>query len=345
MEANFMKKNFGIEKLKYIEPSYDYQELLANLTKKELTEIRKRWNFHGISQLNKAELIEELIKRITAKLESWIMLLGSDQIEFLKSIAASCESYPGAYFELNQMVYRIAKYFQARGVLFFGRHQDVPLFLMPNKLRRKIKMIVNKKRVKKQLKLNNDYLKYAVGSAVYYGVLTPELLYKSLARYMKLGDKIDPLDVVLEYSHYSMLFYSSESFFVLSTVEDPWEILIERKNRSELDYYIPSKKAVENAYQKGHPTWSLAQRRFKKRLTKNYQLPAQIAEKLIFNFSLLMKNNIGTEEIIRILAESFEIDVFEAEDDLLQLINDFRNNTRQWILKGHTSAEVYGQYR
>jgi len=58
-----MRENFGIEELNYIEPNYNYQELLANLTKKELTEIRKLWDFHDISQLNKAELIEALIKK------------------------------------------------------------------------------------------------------------------------------------------------------------------------------------------------------------------------------------------------------------------------------------------
>jgi len=63
MEAEFMRENFGIEELNYIEPNYNYQELLANLTKKELTEIRKLWDFHDISQLNKAELIEALIKK------------------------------------------------------------------------------------------------------------------------------------------------------------------------------------------------------------------------------------------------------------------------------------------
>jgi len=64
---------------------------------------------------------------------------------------------------------------------------------------------------------------------------------------------------------------------------------------------------------------------------------------LIFNFSLLIKNNISTGEIIRILAESYEIDVFEGKDELIKLINDFHNNTRQWVLKGHTPAEVHVQ--
>jgi len=343
MGVELMNKNNWVGELNYIEPNYDYQKLLANLTKKELTETRKLWNFHGISQLNKADLIEELIKRINDNLESWILLLGSDQIEFLKEIISRCENYSAAYFELNEMVYNIAEYFQARGVMFFGRHQDTALLLIPEEIRSKIKSILNKKSVQKQIKLNDNYIKYAVGSAIYYGVLTPDLLYESLTRYMKIEERVDPLDVVLEYAQSSMIAYSIGPFFILTAVEDAREILIERESRSDLDYYIPSKKAVENAYQKGHPSWNLAQRRFKKKLIKDYKLSAEDAEMLIFNFSLLIKNNISTGEIIRILAESFEIDVFDGKDELIKLINDFHNNTRQWVLKGHTPSEVYAQ--
>lgn len=186
------------------------------------------------------------------------------------------------------MVYHIAEYFQARGVVFFGSHQDTPIFLIPEELRRKIKALLNKKRVQKQIKINNDYIKYAVGSAIYYGVLTPDLLYKSLARYMEIKERVDPLDVLLEYSRYTVVAYSIGPFFITTAVEDMREILI-------------------------------------------------------FNFSLLIKNNISTSEIIRILAESYEIDVFEGKDELIKLINDFHNNTRQWVLKGYTPAEVYSK--
>jgi len=75
-----MRENFSVEELNYIEPNYDFKQLLANFTKKELTEMRKLWDFHGISQLNKTELIEALITKITENLESWILLLGSDWI-------------------------------------------------------------------------------------------------------------------------------------------------------------------------------------------------------------------------------------------------------------------------
>ncbi|MFW6001605.1 MAG: hypothetical protein ACOCQE_04455 [Halanaerobium sp.] len=336
-----MKENSWIDEFKDIEPNYDYQKLLANLTKRELTEIRQNWEFEGISQLNKAELVEALITRITDNLESWILLLGSEQIEFLKEILFRCDNYSGAYFDPNEMIYRAAEYFQSRGVIFFGKHEDSALFLIPDELRAKIKSLLNKKRVKKQISLNDDYIKYAVGSAVFYGVLTPDLLYESLERYMDLKWDVDPLDVVLEFGQFSLIAYSTGPFFILTAVEDARTILDERESRSDLDYYIPSKNEVENAYKKGHASWNLAQRRLKKKLTKDYDLPADEAEMLLFNFALMSKNNISSAEIVRILAEDFEIDIFEGENDLIQLINDFHNNTRLWELKGHTPDELF----
>jgi len=336
----FMKENFWIDELDNIKPDASYSQLLSNLTKNELNDIRKMWDFHGISQLNKAELIEELIKRIADNLESWIQHLGSEQTEFLKEIISQCERYSGAYIEVNEFTFYIAEYFEARGVVFLGQYQETALFLIPEELRTKIKAILNKKSIKTQIRLNDSYIKYAVGSAVYYGVLSPDLLYSSLERYLTLEWRIDPLDVVLEYGEFSVLAYSAGPFFISGAVEDAPDILIKRETRSDLDYYIPSKKEVENAYQKGHPSWNLAQRRFKKKLTSDYKLPSQEAEKLLFGFYLMINNNISTAEIIRILAEDFEIDIFEGKDELIKLINDFHNNTKQWILKGHSPAEV-----
>lgn len=335
-----MKENKWIEELNYIEPGSDYNQLLSNLTKKELTEIRKLWDFHGISQLNKVELIEELSKRIATNLEEWILLLGSDQVEFLKEITMQCERYYAAYIELNDISYYMAEYFQMRGVAFLGKHEETALFLIPEELRHKIKSILNKKSVRKQISLNDSCIKYAVGSAVFYGVLTPELLYNFLERYLNIEWGIDPLDIVIEYGCYSLVAYSSGPFFILNAVEDAHEVLIERESRNNLDYYIPSKKEVENAYQKGHPSWNLAQRRLKKKLTKYYKLPQEEAEMILFNFCLMINNNISTSEMLRVLVENFGIDIFDGKDELIKLINDFHNNTRQWVLKGHYPAEL-----
>jgi hypothetical protein len=70
--------------------------------------------------------------------------------------------------------------------------------------------------------------------------------------------------------------------FILGAVEDAPEILIEREEHSDLDYYIPAKKEIENAYQKGHPSWNLCQRRFKKKLTRDYKLPQEEAERIFW---------------------------------------------------------------
>lgn len=332
-----------MEELNHINPSYGYKELLANLTKRELTEIRQLWEFEGISQLNKVELVEVLITRITENMESWLQYLSSEQIEFLKEIIFRCENYSGAYVELNEMTFVAAEYFQERGVVFFGRHENEALLLIPEELRRKIKSLLNDKDIQKQIKLNDKYIKYAVAGAIYYGILTPELLYETLERYMDVKWDVDPLDVVAEYGRYSLAAYSTGPFFILSAVEEPREILMERESRSDLDYYVPSKKEMENAYKMGHASWNLAQRRFKKKLTKDYDLPADEAEMLIFSFSLLIKNEVSSAEIVRILTEDLGIDVFEGKNDLIQLINDFHNSTRLWVLKGHTPDELFHQ--
>lgn len=120
--------------------------------------MRKLWDFHGISQLNKAELIQELTKRIADNLESWLQYLGSEQTEFLKEIIMQCEKYSAAYIEVNEFTFYIADYFKARGVVFLGQHQESAIFLIPGELRIKIKSILNRKCLSK----GSSQLKYTI---------------------------------------------------------------------------------------------------------------------------------------------------------------------------------------
>ncbi|MGM0500708.1 MAG: hypothetical protein ACQERL_10965 [Bacillota bacterium] len=335
-----MRENIWIEELSDLEVNYDFKTLLSKLSQKELTEIGELWGFQGISDLNKAELIDELSLKIRANLESWILILGVEQSEFLEGIAAFCDRYTGIYLEQNEQVYQAAAYFKARGIVFCGKDEDGIFFLIPEEIRTKISSILNKKSVQKQISLNDNYIRYAAGSAVYYGVLTPELLASSLERHLKIEGEIEPLEVVLEYSRYSHIYDSLGQFFIFEFAKDILHILKERESHSDLDYYLPSKSELENAYQKNHENWNSVQQSFKKKLIRDYRLPAAEAETLTSYFSLMIKNDSDSAEIIPILAEEFEIRVSAAETDFRQLINDFQKHTRLWTLKGHTPAEV-----
>jgi hypothetical protein len=62
------------------------KNFLATLTKNELTEIRQYWQFGGISQLNKAELIDALAERIKAQLKDWLQYQLPRNIKFLEKV-------------------------------------------------------------------------------------------------------------------------------------------------------------------------------------------------------------------------------------------------------------------
>lgn len=62
------------------------KDFLTTLTKNDLTEIRQYWQFVGISQLNKAELIEALAERIKAQLKDWLKHQLPNNIQFLEKV-------------------------------------------------------------------------------------------------------------------------------------------------------------------------------------------------------------------------------------------------------------------
>lgn len=45
-----------------------------------------------------------------------------------------------------------------RSVVFLGRHKEIALFLIPEELRSKMKSILSKKSVQKQISLNYSYI-------------------------------------------------------------------------------------------------------------------------------------------------------------------------------------------
>jgi len=64
----------------------NYKEFLASYTKSDLTKIRQYWNFSGISQLNKAELVDVLDQKIKENLREWLSYQSSKEVDFLKKL-------------------------------------------------------------------------------------------------------------------------------------------------------------------------------------------------------------------------------------------------------------------
>ncbi|MFW5994129.1 MAG: hypothetical protein ACOCQF_03180, partial [Halanaerobiaceae bacterium] len=74
-------------------PTHAYKNLLMDFTKEELTEIRKKWGFTGLSQLNKEDLVESLAELIPEEIEDWVFRLTEDIYSPLKTLSHYNEGF------------------------------------------------------------------------------------------------------------------------------------------------------------------------------------------------------------------------------------------------------------
>ncbi|SFE65461.1 hypothetical protein SAMN05428981_107118 [Bacillus sp. OV194] len=81
---------------KNIESTSTLGDVLGALTKAELDQIRRVYNFKGISSLNKPKLAHELTQLIPAHLERMLYTMDQERYGFLKKIVRNGGAVPAA---------------------------------------------------------------------------------------------------------------------------------------------------------------------------------------------------------------------------------------------------------
>lgn len=89
------------------------QDALSGLTKAEMDNIRRNYDFRNLSSLKKAELAAELNRLIPLKFESIIYTLDKVRYDFVKMIVENSGAIPvaGISLEKSRGIQRIQHYF------------------------------------------------------------------------------------------------------------------------------------------------------------------------------------------------------------------------------------------
>jgi hypothetical protein len=75
-------------------------------------------------------------------------------------------------------------------------------------------------------------------------------------------------------------------------------------------------------------------------MTENYEINWEMADNLVEACVYAINTGKPATSVISLLESRLEIDSLELLQSLTDLTVDLMNNTRQWTLKGYTSAEV-----
>jgi len=327
----------------------NYKEFLAAYSKKDLTEIRKHWQFSGISQLNKDELVNILAQKIKANLEEWLGYQSSRQIDFLRKVIKKQQKQEWVEVTLQDILPPAINNFYQRGIIDFKESEAERAVKIPLDLAVKIEKIINDSKFQKQTINNDQLLKFAWGLLAYYGALTTIKLIEFYDLYFQVGNNS------AEFYHFLKLVDEAHSntydieyydhFFLYSGVFNPKELIRERKMRPQIDYYRPAKKDILYAGEHDQEKLNFIQQKFIKKLYNDFSLTEDEIDDISWTMMLDIKNDINTMEIMQKLSDKLEFDDFEQAQTFFQEMNEFHNHTRLWVLKGHTPAEIMEEER
>ena len=121
---------------------------------------------------------------------------------------------------------------------------------------------------------------------------------------------------------------------------DEIKIRDEQKAREDIPYYNFTKKEILRASNENYIEKTPQTNKFTRYLKTNYDIGNEEIDEFLNIINFMINNGDSIGEIITRLQENFEMDSLEQIHLISTFLMDIHNNTRLWILKGHTPNEA-----
>jgi len=327
---------------------FTFKNYLSSLTIKDLTEIRQYWEFGGISQLNKDELVEALDERIKSRLKKWLKYQIPKNIEFLKKVIDEQSENKRVEVTFKDVIPPALYNFYYRGVIDLIDNEEETSVKIPYDLVEEIEKIIKEPEFKDKIKENEQIITFVRGLLVYYGALTWTQIKDLYEHYYKEKKNIEEyVDIIMLIDETYLSTYYIEKYdyyYINPGVIEPENIITEIEMRPNIDYYLPRKKDILYAGRNELERLNSTQRDFKKMLKREFPISNQEAEDILWELMMDTKNDLSTDlsNIVKFqnFADEYEFESEEQTDEFLQKLNAVHNNIRMWVLKGHTPNEA-----
>ncbi|MBF8437755.1 hypothetical protein I0Q91_11725 [Halanaerobiaceae bacterium Z-7014] len=319
----------------------EYKLMLMQLTKEELTETRKAWGFSGLSQLNKEELVDELVELIPEALDSWIYQLDYDVYLPLKTLA----NYDDGFYLLDQSKTGMALTTALHDfglVCAFWKGDDIEVY-MPHLISSKVREVFrNDPEIENKIKFNTDINKISLGILIYYGIVEiDDIISKinQLDNYNISKDKY--MKVLNAYTKTIGMIVFHEDKLRLNMVESPELIIEERLKRPDISTYQVDFDEIKYAYENLYPKPDEKVQEFMDFLCDQVDLKGKDFQTVmvIIYFEL---NNMTDIDVVRSNISDFVglNRTGKTYKEYKKLFKEMAWNLHYWTLKARTPADL-----
>jgi hypothetical protein len=311
-------------------------DAINGLSKNEMDRIRKNLNLANLSSLRKEELATELAKLIPVKFKQVIYTLDQGRYDLVRMIVNHSGVIPDPGIAVAH-----AESFLGDSIIFPGVHNSQKVLYMPIELVKIFSQIdgIDLQRI---VRRNTEWINLTQGMLYYYGVVDAWLVKEKVEQLT--GAEVDFLEfmnVIASAADFHGQVRRSANGYSDHRVFEPQKVVAEHKMRASVDYYPFSKQQLLKAGAGDYIDRTSAMNRFISFLLEYYRLTTKDTDELRIQLVNLINMDANSTAIISYLQSWFEFPSFDFVQQLTAKIMELHNNTRQWVLKGHTPHELF----
>ena len=312
------------------------KDALTRFSKDELSDIRRRLDIKGASQLKKGDLIELLTIKIPLSFEKICMHLDQERYNLIKKIVRN-----GGYMEAPKLTANQFAYLRNIGIIFTGTFEGKKILVIPQEIVENQFFQDNHKQFISICRRNTEWIKLTQGLLYYYGTLSLTELHDLLEKYMnepiRLSDYLSVIDQSISY--YEQIRMDQFGFSNIR-VFDPEKVRDEHKIRKDLAFFSFSKEQLLRAGEPGYIERNDSYLQFVTFLTQNYEISRQEADGIVEE--CVYATNIGDSpnHLLQFLQSKLEFENIEILKACMDKVIHLMNHTKQWFLKGYSPNEL-----
>ncbi|OAA91096.1 SEC-C metal-binding domain-containing protein [Clostridium ljungdahlii] len=319
-----------------IEKNFSLEYHLNRFTKDKLIDIAKNLYINKISKLKKEELKNKILDSYEQEAQFIMENMGGEAFKVL--LEASTKKICSVHnydIETN-----VANYLRNRAFLFTGEIDGEDVIIVPEELQKVILRRDNKELIK-QLEKNEEIIKLFWGMCNYYGVVELETFKELVKRYIDFDIAYMNLEVILEnaaeyYGEFEFNGYLGNDVLV----DDAFDIICHQREKRDLNFYPFKKEELLEAAKIDFQDKTKAYNKLYKFFTENFDIDSEDAEDLILALEAEFKNNVKISDVMEAFITNFDVSSIEEVNLIGNEVIKFFNNTRMWILKGYTPEEL-----
>ncbi|AVQ46106.1 SEC-C metal-binding domain-containing protein [Clostridium botulinum] len=322
------------------------ETLLNNLTKSDLTDIRKSLDVKGASKLNKKELVHVLESELQNNLNEVISNIGFYEYIFLDRYFDEIEYINKNINKFDNAINDLKK----KGIIF-QIDEDKNKVVIPEELKDNIREnFIEEEEFNLGFYISKDILKVVQVLLHYYGALSLEELYEiihSMSSNLNYG-KDRNIEIEFDRSYLTnLLSDNNRSYYGIKKQDNTYYV----EDVINLSYVLQGHKAIQyldykelsiNYIRKFNKEefYIKPLEKLKKYMEENLNIKEEKLNELMYSTSCLMKNAFSVDYIFEDIKGRIYLKNEEIERDIKDIITEINNNIEKWCLRGHSITEI-----